>query len=51
MLPIQSGAVLWLQRNHLDPRVQPPVYVHVIIACIFLFQLSMAYLVIRYVVL
>ena len=23
MLPIQSGATLWLQRRHMDPRVRP----------------------------
>ncbi len=51
MLPIQSGGTLWLQRTQMDPRLEPHPFVRGIIWVIFLFQLVMAGLVIRYVVL
>ncbi len=51
MLPIQSGGTLWLQRMHMDERLAPHPLVRGMIWLIFLFQLVMAYLVIRYVVL
>jgi len=50
MLPIQSGATLWLQARHLDPRIQPRKIVKILIAAIFCFQLVMASLVLRFVV-
>lgn len=50
MLPIQSGATLWLQARHLDARIQPSKLVKIAIAAIFCFQLFMASLVIIYVV-
>ncbi|MDP7575509.1 MAG: Nramp family divalent metal transporter, partial [Pseudomonadales bacterium] len=51
MLPIQSGGTLWLQRNNMDQRLTPHPFVRGAIWLIFLFQLVMAGLVIRYVVL
>ena len=51
MLPIQSGGTLWLQRNHMDQRLAPHPLVRGLIWIIFLFQLGMAGLVVRYVVL
>lgn len=50
MLPIQSGGTLWLQKNNMDQRIAPKPYVRKLIWLIFLFQLVMAYFVIRYVV-
>lgn len=50
MLPIQSGATLWLQARHLDVRIHPRKAVKIAIATIFCFQLLMAGLLIRYVV-
>jgi len=51
MLPSQSGGTLWLQRNNMDQRLTPHPFVRGAIWLIFLFQLVMAGLVIRYVVL
>ena len=50
-LPIQSGATLYLHHRHLDPQIRPGKVVTGFIFLIFLFQLFMGYLVIRYVVL
>ncbi len=51
LLPLQSGAVLWLQRRHLDPRVRPGGAVRAALWGIFAVQVVLAGLVIRYVVL
>jgi hypothetical protein len=51
LLPMQSGATLWLQRRHLDPRVQPSRATRVALFATFLFQLAMAGLLIRYTIL
>ena len=40
-LPIQSGATLWLQKRHMDPRVRPGRPMHVALWATFVFQLSM----------
>ena len=40
-LPIQSGATLWLQKNHMDPRVRPGRPMHAALWATFIFQLSM----------
>lgn len=50
-LPIQSGATLYLHHKFLDPLIRPHKIVTGLIMLIFLFQLFMVYLVIRYVVL
>jgi hypothetical protein len=50
LLPVQSGVVLWLQRNAMNPKVQPRRYVTAVLWCIFTVQLGLAYLVLRYVV-
>jgi Mn2+/Fe2+ NRAMP family transporter len=50
-LPIQTGATLYLHQKHLDPRIRPGNIVRGLMMLIFLFQLFMGYLVIRYVVL
>ena len=51
LLPIQSGATLWLQRRHMDPRVAPSRPVRLALWAVFLFQALMAGAVIRFVVL
>ena len=51
MLPIQSGAVLWLQARRMDPRIRPGRFVRGAVWAIFLFELGMSGLVVRYVVL
>jgi hypothetical protein len=51
LLPMQSGAALWLQRTHLDSRVRPAAAVRVALVATFLFQLAMAGLLIRYTIL
>jgi hypothetical protein len=48
---MQSGATLWLQRHHLDPRVRPSRVTRVVLFATFLFQLAMAGLLIRYTIL
>jgi len=50
-LPIQTGATLYLHHKHLDPQIRPGKIVTGSMMLIFLFQLFMGYLVIRYVVL
>jgi hypothetical protein len=50
LLPVQSGVVLWLQRNAMNPQVRPRPYVTAVLWCIFTVQLGLAYLVLRYVV-
>lgn len=51
MAPLQCGAVLWLQRRHMDARVRPSRPVYWYLVATFVFQLSMAGLVVNYVVL
>lgn len=50
-LPIQSGATLYLHKKHLNPEIRPGKIATFAIWGIFLFQLFMSYLVIRFVVL
>lgn len=50
LAPIQSGAALWLQRHHMDPRVAPGVGARTLLMVTFVFQLAMACLIIRFVV-
>lgn len=50
-LPIQSGATLYLQAKHLDPRIRPAKAITLAIWAIFCFQLIMSGLVIWYVIL
>jgi hypothetical protein len=45
LLPLQSGATLWLQRHRMDARVRPSTVVHVFLWLTFLFQVLMAALV------
>ncbi len=51
LLPIQSGAVLWLQKKRMDPRIRPGRGIRAGIWTIFLVELALAGLVIRYVAL
>jgi hypothetical protein len=51
LLPMQSGATLWLQRRHLDPRVWPSRTARGALVLTFLFQLAMAVLLVRYTIL
>ena len=48
--PIQSGATLWLQKNHMDQRILPGVAARSLLWAVFIFQLGMAWLVLRFVV-
>jgi Mn2+/Fe2+ NRAMP family transporter len=48
LLPIQSGATLWLQRYRMDPRARPSRPAHVFLWLTFLFHASMAALVLVY---
>ena len=41
-LPIQSGAAIWLQRNHMDERVRPKLVMRLALKATFVFQLLMA---------
>lgn len=50
MLPVQSGAVLWFQARRMDPRIRPGRFIRAAVWAIFLFELGMSGLVIRYVV-
>ncbi len=50
LLPIQSGAVLWLHKKRMDPRIRPGRGIRTGIWAIFLVELVMAGLVVRYVV-
>jgi hypothetical protein len=49
LLPIQSGATLWLQKHHMDARLRASRKVRVALWLTFLFQLAMAVLVVLYV--
>jgi len=49
LLPIQSGATLWLQRNRMDPRVRPSAPVYLLLWLTFVFQVVMAVSVILHV--
>ena len=51
LLPMQSGATLWLQHRHLDPRVRPSGATRAVLVVTFLFQLTMAALLVRYTIL
>jgi Mn2+/Fe2+ NRAMP family transporter len=51
MLPIQSGATLWLQSRHMDARVRPGRVPYAILWLVFGFQAVMSCLVIWYVAL
>ena len=51
LLPIQTGATLWLQARHMDSRVRPGRGTRGAVWAIFVFQVLMALLVVRYVVL
>jgi Mn2+/Fe2+ NRAMP family transporter len=42
LLPLQSGATIWLQRHRMDPRVRHSPFVHAALWLTFLFQLAMA---------
>lgn len=50
LLPIQTGATLWLQRRRMDSRIAPGPGVKLALWAIFTFQVGMACLVVRYVV-
>jgi Mn2+/Fe2+ NRAMP family transporter len=50
LLPIQSGATLWLQRRCMDQRLRPSSPAHVFLWLTFLFQVGMAVLVLVYAV-
>jgi Mn2+/Fe2+ NRAMP family transporter len=51
LLPMQSGATLWLQSRHLDPRVRPSRAARGVLVLTFVFQLAMAALLVRYAIL
>ena len=51
LLPIQSGAVLWLQKKRMDPRILPGRGIRAGIWAIFLVELALVGFVIRYVAL
>ncbi|MEE2777326.1 MAG: Nramp family divalent metal transporter [Acidobacteriota bacterium] len=51
MLPIQSGAVLWLQKNRMDPRIRPGRGIRLAVWAIFLVELTLAGFVIWFVIL
>lgn len=42
LLPVQSGATIWLQRRCMDRRMRPSVAVHGVLCLTFVFQLLMA---------
>ena len=50
-LPIQTGAVLWLHRNVMDPRIRPTTPIRLALWAILLFEIVMSGLVIWFVVL
>ncbi|MEM7077254.1 MAG: Nramp family divalent metal transporter [Pseudomonadota bacterium] len=50
-LPIQSGATLWLQAKHMDQRIRPRRLTRIAMWLIFAFELTMAGLVLWFVVL
>ena len=51
MLPIQSGATLWLQKNNLDPRIHPRKPAYYGVWAVFFFQVVVAACVVWFVVL
>ncbi len=51
LLPMQSGATLWLQSHNMDPRIRPRTTTHSGLWAIFVFQLAMAGCVVWFVVL
>jgi len=51
LLPMQSGAVLWLQKKRMDPRIRPGRGIRFGVWAIFLVELVLAGFVIRFVVL
>ena len=51
LLPVQSFAVLWFQKNRMDPRVRPKPWVRYAVMGIFAVELVLAGFVIYYVVL
>ena len=46
LLPVQSGATLWLQRRRMDARMRPSAAVHAFLWLTFLFQVLMGAIVI-----
>lgn len=48
--PIQSGATLWLQHRRMDQRLRPGFAARTLLWAVFVFQVGMAWLVLRYVV-
>ncbi len=50
LLPVQTGATIWLQSTHLDPRLRSGPAVRAALWATLLFQTLMAALVVRYVV-
>jgi len=50
LLPVQSGATLWLQRHHMDARVRPSAAAQTMLWLTFLFQSAMAGLVLYFAV-
>jgi Mn2+/Fe2+ NRAMP family transporter len=50
LLPVQSGATIWLQRRRMDARVRPSATARALLWLTFLFQLAMAALVAWFVV-
>jgi manganese transport protein len=51
LLPVQSGATLWLQHRHMERVFRPSGFAHVCLYLIFAFQLLMAALVVHYAIL
>ena len=49
LLPVQSGATLWLQQNRMDPRVRPSGATRAFLWLTFVFQLALAAIVVRFV--
>lgn len=48
--PIQSGATIWLQKRRMDQRILPGAAARSLLWAVFIFQVGMAWLVLRYVV-
>lgn len=51
MMPIQSGATLWLQSHNMDPRIRPRTPARIALWTVFFFQALMAGFVVWFVVL
>ncbi|HSD73813.1 MAG TPA: Nramp family divalent metal transporter [Steroidobacteraceae bacterium] len=49
LLPMQSGATLWLQQRRMDPRVRPSTAARAFLWLTFVFQLALAAIVVRFV--